>query len=117
MLATIFAADALFVVTNLDDIVLLTVLHAGADRAGRRSILAGQALGVAILTALSILGARGAALIPERYIGLLGVLPILLGVRAIFDRDEADDAPAGVVREGVLRYAAPAYSAGILVPV
>lgn len=30
---------------------------------------------------------------------------------------EADDVPAGVVREGVLRYAAPAYSAGILVPV
>ncbi len=29
----------------------------------------------------------------------------------------ADDAPAGAVREGVLRYAAPAYSAAILAPV
>lgn len=80
------AAAALYIATNLDDIVLLTVLYAGeGSRAERRKILAGRYLGTAILTVLSILGARGAQLLPERYVGLLGIVPILLGVRAWLD--------------------------------
>ena len=103
MIATIIAAAALFAATNLDDIVLLTVLYAGAGGgAGKRKLLVGRYLGTAILTVLSILGARGAQLIPERYIGLLGIVPILLGVKAIFDRHGDDGAPAAVSAASVM---------------
>ncbi len=85
------AAAALYIATNLDDIILLTVLYAGeGSRAARRRILAGRYLGTAVLTGGSILGARGAQLLPERYVGLLGIVPILLGIKAWFDGRRGD---------------------------
>ena len=90
MATAILTAVVLFVATNLDDFVLLIVLCAEAGRTGRRSIFAGRYLGMAILTVLSILGARGAQLISAQYIGLLGIVPILLGIKAIFDHGEGN---------------------------
>lgn len=112
------AAVALYIATNLDDIVLQTVLYAGAGRAVRRSILAGRYLGTAILMTLSILGARGAALIPARYIGLLGIVPILLGIKAIFERDDEAGVPDQVSAVGVMliTISAGADNLGVYIP-
>lgn len=113
------AAVALYSATNLDDIVLLTVLYAGAGgRAARRRILAGRYLGTAVLTGVSILGSRGAQLLPERYVGLLGILPILLGIRAILARGDDDAAPDAVSTASVamLTISSGADNLGVYIP-
>lgn len=120
MFQAIWAAVVLYMATNLDDIVLLTVLYAGeGSRAVQRQILAGRYLGTAILTGVSILGARGMQLIPERYIGLLGIVPILIGVKAIFDRDGDDSAPIAVSAASValVTLSSGADNLGVYIPV
>lgn len=51
----------------------------------RRHIVIGQYLGIGALTTISIIGALGVSLIPHEYVGLLGLVPIYLGIDAYFD--------------------------------
>lgn len=73
-------AAGLFVVTNVDDLVILALFFAGSDR--HRRIVAGQYLGFTVLLAVSVAGALGASLLSERVRPLLGLVPIFLGLRA-----------------------------------
>jgi cadmium resistance protein CadD (predicted permease) len=81
--AGIGAAIALFVGTNLDDLIVLTLFNASARAVGRPrrwQIWAGQYAGFAVLVAIALLGALGLVLVPTRWIGLLGLVPLGLGV-------------------------------------
>ncbi|WP_455644390.1 cadmium resistance transporter [Nocardia tengchongensis] len=87
----------MFVVTNIDDIVLLAIFFGQA--AGRRRaeahVVIGQYLGFGAILAASIIGALGAGLLPESAIPYLGLLPLLLGIRAAWNawryRNGAED--------------------------
>lgn len=85
LLGLVLAAAAAFAATNVDDLLLLTALF-GVARGGQAlrggQIVAGQYLGVGALVALSAAAAFGLLLVPEELVGLLGLLPIALGVRA-----------------------------------
>jgi cadmium resistance protein CadD (predicted permease) len=74
-----------FVVTNIDDFVLLTALFVTAGQSGPtvRQIVSGHYLGIALLGAVSLAAAVGLAEVPAWWIGLFGLVPIVLGVRAI----------------------------------
>ena len=61
---------------------ITSLSHISKNRRGIIQIIIGQYLGIGCLTALSILGALGTQVIPSKYIGLLGVFPLILGVRA-----------------------------------
>lgn len=83
-----------FVVTNVDDFVLLTVLFATVGRGGPtgRQIVTGQYLGIGILVVVSSLVALGLSPVPVRWTGLLGLVPIGLGVRGLLRlRRPSDD--------------------------
>lgn len=107
MLTTIAAACGLFAGTNIDDIVVLTLfflaVQRGALRAGQ--VVAGQYLGVGALVAVSLLAALGLTVVPDRWIGLLGVIPLALGLRGFVrwfrTRTRGDDgsgpAPGGLL--------------------
>jgi len=85
MTGTIFAAVASFAATNLDDLMLLTLLFGVAtDRREQRHILLGQGLGIAALFALSVFASGVLRLLPDWTARLLGLVPLALGVRAIF---------------------------------
>ena len=74
---TLLAGILSFVATNLDDVLILMMLFAQAVGArARLRITLGQYLGIFILFAVSIPLALGAGLLPQRFIGLLG-LPML----------------------------------------
>ena len=91
MLTTILTAALAFVGTNIDDILVLTLLLARArDRRGRRHIGVGYILGVLALTAVSAAAAMGLRMIPGGWLRLLGLVPVVLGVRAIFSSDEGE---------------------------
>jgi len=76
-------AAGLFAGTNVDDIVVLTLLS-GVSRAGGRprrwEIWAGQYAGFAVLVGLSLAAGRGLALVPQHWLWLLALLPFGLGV-------------------------------------
>ena len=83
ILATAATAVGLFAGTNIDDMVVLAVLNVSA-RAGKRprpwQIWAGQYLGIAALVVISLLAAFGLTLVPDSWIWLLGLIPLLLGI-------------------------------------
>ena len=93
----IAAAAGVFAGTNVDDLVVLTVLFLSARASGRPrpwQIWAGQYAGIAALVGVSAVAALGLTLVPDRWVGLLGLVPIALGVRGLVSglRD-SDDAP------------------------
>ena len=69
----------MFAVTNVDDLVLLALFFAGG---ATRRVVAGQYLGFGVLLAVSVAGALGAGLLPESVLPWLGLVPLLLGLRA-----------------------------------
>ncbi|MBD2180947.1 cadmium resistance transporter [Planktothrix sp. FACHB-1355] len=72
---------AAFTATNLDDIVILLLFFSQVNAAFRcRHIVAGQYLGFAALVLASLLGFFGGLILPERWIGLLGLVPIGIGL-------------------------------------
>jgi cadmium resistance protein CadD (predicted permease) len=97
---TVLAAAGVFAGTNVDDIIVLTVLFLSARAAGRPrgwQIWLGQYAGIAVLVLVSALAALGLTLIPDRWVPLLGLVPIALGVRgligAIRRRDGDEEQP------------------------
>lgn len=97
---TLSAAVGMFIGTNVDDMIILTVLFLAARSAGSPKvwqIWVGQYVGVAALVLVSVLGALGLTLVPDDWAGLLGLVPIALGgfglIKAVRDDDD-DDAPA-----------------------
>jgi cadmium resistance transport/sequestration family protein len=83
ILTTIF----LFSATNIDDIFLLLTWFSQRDsRLKSTHIIFGQYLGFIAIVILSVIGALGALIIPQEWIGLLGVIPVYLGVKALVEQ-------------------------------
>ncbi|MDR3664513.1 MAG: cadmium resistance transporter [Mycobacterium sp.] len=82
-LQTAATAVGLFAGTNVDDLVVLSVLnisHAAEGRPRRWQIWAGQYLGMAVLVSISLAASRGLTLIHAEWVGLLGLIPLSLGL-------------------------------------
>lgn len=70
-----------FAITNLDDLFLLTLFFAGKNRRSALRVIAGQYLGFTVLLLISVSMGVAGALVPERWIAVLGLVPLCLGVR------------------------------------
>ena len=109
MLATIAAAIGMFAATNIDDIVVLTVLFVASSRGGPRGwqIVLGQYLGFATLVAISVVAALGLTIIPDEWVGFLGLIPLGIGIFGLVrglqnGRDDDDEAESALKAVGVL---------------
>ncbi|MEV6523544.1 cadmium resistance transporter [Longispora sp. NPDC051575] len=107
---TVAAAVGVFAGTNVDDLLILTVLFLSSratGRPGRWQIWVGQYLGVGALVAVSALAALGLQVVPDRWVGLLGLVPVGLGVRGLVGafRNAANGADAPRVAGGWLAVA------------
>lgn len=78
MLADLGKAIVVFVATNVDDILLLAALF-GSSALRARAVVAGQFIGIAVLTAVCVGAAYAATNVPAEWIRWLGLLPIALG--------------------------------------
>lgn len=79
-------AVSAFAASNVDDILLLLLFFSTArSRHGAWQVVAGQYLGFSLLIAASLIGYLGGQLVPMPWIGILGLLPISLGVSQIID--------------------------------
>ncbi|MGW4682826.1 cadmium resistance transporter [Micromonospora taraxaci] len=98
LFSTAAGAAVVFAATDIDDIVILTLFFVAARTTGRPrpwQIVAGQYVGIGALALASAVVAAGLLVVPDPWTGLLGLLPIVLGVRALRRSDE-DDTPTVV---------------------
>lgn len=95
MLESILTSVIAYVSTNIDDVFVIMILLAQAQKRGKGRIIAGHFLGVGIVTAISMLGALGLQNLPLKYVGILGLVPITLGIRAWVQhkKKREEDAP------------------------
>ena len=93
MFTTVFTSVVAYISTNIDDIFIIMILLAQANRTTKYQLVAGHFLGVGLITLLSLLGAFGLQNLPLKYVGFLGLVPIGLGIKACFDRDDTDETP------------------------
>lgn len=97
MIGTIAAAIGLFAATNIDDIVVLTVLFLASTRGSLPGwkVVAGQYLGFIALVAISVIAAAGLTIVPDEWVGFLGLIPLAIGVygliRTLRRRGDDDD--------------------------
>lgn len=105
VLALVLGAAAAFVATDIDDIVVLSVLFGIARSGGtlrERQIVAGQYLGIAALVAAGVVLSLGLLFVSEEVVGLLGLIPIGLGTRGLLALrgDGENDEPPPVLAAG-----------------
>ena len=92
MVLSIFTSVVAYISTNIDDIFVIMILLAQAAKGAKGQLVAGHFLGVSILTIISMLGAFGLQSLPLKYVGILGLVPIGLGMKAWIDlKKDADD--------------------------
>lgn len=81
-----------FVATNVDDLIILLLFFAQVNATFRpHHIVSGAYWGFTALVSLSLVGFFGGLVISSTWIGLLGILPIILGIQKLMD-GEKDDA-------------------------
>lgn len=131
-LTLIGQAVGMFAVTNVDDILILALFfgQAAGHRGGAGRVVAGQYVGFGAILAAAVVGALGAGLLPEAAIPYLGLLPLLLGIRAGWaawrgrhDRDEHevpganDGSSPTVLAVAAVTFANGGDNIGVYVPV
>jgi cadmium resistance protein CadD (predicted permease) len=99
--ANVASASALFVGTNLDDLLVLALLSVSSRVDGKPrtwEIWAGQYAGMTVLVGASLLAALGLTLLPESHAWLLGLVPTGLGLQklAAAVRARSSRAPSSV---------------------
>lgn len=94
-ISAVLTGTIAFVATNIDDLVILMLFFAQV-KANLRSyhILVGKYLGFTALVVVSLPGFFGGLLIPKAWIGLLGFLPIALGIHSLIKPEDGDDLQA-----------------------
>lgn len=86
---TALASIASFVATNIDDIAILMLLFAQLNAKFRpKHIVIGQYLGFTALIGISLSGFLGGLVVSQEWIGLLGLVPIAIGLSSLLNRDE-----------------------------
>src|SRR5258708_25982377 len=87
----------LFLSKVIDDLFVLLGFFALA-RFRARNVVIGQYLGIGALVVVSVIGSLISLVLAPAYVGLLGVLPMLIGIQKLFHLprgwiDEAAQAP------------------------
>ena len=122
MVTGLLSAIGLFIATNIDDIIVLSLFFArGAGQKGTTlRILAGQYLGFMGILAATVLVTLGAgAFLPAEVIPYFGLIPLALGLWAAWqawrsddDDDDDDDAKIAGKKVGVLTVAGVTFANG-----
>ncbi len=118
MIASLFTSIIAYISTNIDDIFVLMILLAQAPKGAKGRLVTGHFLGVGILTAVSMLGSLGLQNLPLHYVGILGLVPIGLGIKAWFHRDdeEMEAKAVGLLSMAMITLGNGADNIGVYIP-
>jgi cadmium resistance protein CadD (predicted permease) len=128
IVGTVATAAGMFAGTNVDDIIVLTVLFLSFRAIGVPAvwqIWAGQYAGIALLVAVSVIAALGLTIIPDEWVGLLGLIPFALGVRGLIsairtrhtDEDSSPTVASGLIPVAGITIANGADNISVYTPV
>lgn len=88
IITTITEGIVAFTATNLDDIFILMLFFSQINsQFSRRHIFVGQYLGFFAIIIASLPGFFGSLVIPRAWIGLLGILPIAIGIKQFWNQE------------------------------
>jgi cadmium resistance protein CadD (predicted permease) len=92
MLSTLGVAITMFVASNIDDIFVLLVFF-GHRKFHAHQVIIGQYLGFSALVGVSLAASFVSLILAPAYVGLLGFLPVLIGLKKLYDawRGDEDD--------------------------
>lgn len=111
MIHWVFTAFFAFIATNLDDIFILALLFSQTTPSfRRRHIVAGQYVGFAALVAVSLLGFLGSFIIPPTWIGLLGLVPVWIGIQQLLFQDTTTEKENGLPEESLYMPHSPSHA-------
>lgn len=78
-----------FAATNVDDIVILMIFFTQVNATfRRRHIVVGQYLGFTALILASLPGYFGGLIVPKAWIGILGLVPITIGISHLLNQEK-----------------------------
>ncbi|BAQ62473.1 cadmium resistance transporter [Geminocystis sp. NIES-3708] len=78
-----------FIATNIDDLVILLILFAQVkeEKITKIHVISGSYWGFIVIILLSLIGFFGGLIISPSWIGLLGILPIIIGIKQLIQPD------------------------------
>jgi cadmium resistance protein CadD (predicted permease) len=79
-----------FAATNIDDIFVLMIFFSSLTFPVRHVVI-GQYLGIGLLIVISALGSLIALVVPIYIIGLMGIIPIAIGIKNLAEIRKKDD--------------------------
>ncbi|MBR8837365.1 MAG: cadmium resistance transporter [Stigonema ocellatum SAG 48.90 = DSM 106950] len=100
LLSAITTGITAFLATNLDDLVILTLLFSQVNpNFRRRHIVIGQYLGFCTLVIISLVGFFGGLVLPSHWMGLLGLVPITIGLNGLLNLNSDSSSPTELETE------------------
>ncbi|MBW4563922.1 MAG: cadmium resistance transporter [Mojavia pulchra JT2-VF2] len=98
LITTLLVGISAFVATNIDDIVILLLLFSQVSSNFKcRHIVVGQYLGFTVLIIASLPGLFSGLIIPPNWIGLLGLIPMAMGISSLINQEEDETQEAVVI--------------------
>lgn len=92
LISAIFAGVTAFIATNLDDLVILMLFFAQINAVFRpKHIVVGQYLGFGALILASLPGFFSGLIVPKPWIGLLGLIPIAIGLYQLIHPEDENE--------------------------
>jgi cadmium resistance transport/sequestration family protein len=92
LVEAMIAGSVSFAATNLDDIIILMLFFAQVNSTfRRRHIILGQYLGFTFIIIASLPGFFGGLILPKAWIGLLGLVPIIIGISRLVNREKSEN--------------------------
>lgn len=88
LVALLITSVTSFVATNLDDLMVLMLFFSRLNANFRpRHLIIGQYLGFTLILLASSLGLLFGLLVSKEWIGLLGFIPLIIGIKQLFSSD------------------------------
>jgi cadmium resistance protein CadD (predicted permease) len=82
-----------FAATNTDDIFVLMMFFSSLSFPIRQVVL-GQYVGIGLLSAISVLGSLISLVVPTYVIGLMGLVPIAIGIKNLIEIRKKNNSPS-----------------------
>ncbi|TRU06973.1 cadmium resistance transporter [Microcystis protocystis FBCC-A270] len=91
LVALLITSVTSFVATNLDDLMVLMLFFSRLNANFRpRHLIIGQYLGFTLILLASSLGLLFGLLVSKEWIGLLGFIPLIIGIKQLLSRENED---------------------------
>ncbi|WP_047984770.1 cadmium resistance transporter [Ornithinibacillus californiensis] len=94
-MATIITIVITFIAAGIDEMLVLILLFAHAkNKKQMRQVYIGQQAGMTVILFIILIALYGVSFFTGKWTGLLGILPIVIGLMELFDGDEDEESDA-----------------------